>query len=70
MKQPSNLICPNCESQLDRETAPASEGYIGFEDWKGIICPCCTFMVQNSSKPCATWAELEAIAIEQGATRQ
>jgi len=70
MKQLSKLICPNCDSQLDQETAPASEGYIGFQDWKALSCPCCTFLIQNDFKPHTGWAELEAIAIEQGATRR
>jgi hypothetical protein len=68
MKEPTNLNCPNCDSQLNRETAPQSEGYsASFANWKGVVCPCCDFFVQNSSKPCAIWAELEAVAIGLGA---
>ena len=68
MEQPINLYCPNCNSQLNHETAPQSEGYAeGYANWKAITCPCCNFGVENSSKPCADWAELEAILISNGA---
>jgi hypothetical protein len=61
----SNLLCPNCESQLDRQTCERIS-----PDYKLLECPCCNFFIQNSTKLCASWRELEAIAVEMGATRR
>lgn len=70
MKRRSGLYCPGCASELNRETALRSEGYVGFEGWKALQCPCCNFFVQSDPERVYEWADLEAIAISKGATHQ
>jgi hypothetical protein len=68
MKRASNLYCPGCESQLSKETALRSEGFIGFQGYKLLSCPCCIFFVDNSPAYEMGWEQLEALAVSKGAT--
>ncbi|HEY9661590.1 MAG TPA: hypothetical protein V6C65_24295 [Allocoleopsis sp.] len=71
MKHPSPLYCPGCESQLDRETCPESEGWLPeWKTYKLLQCPCCTFFVESSPHNQLNWLQLEDLAISKGATRR
>ena len=65
-----SLRCPWCESVLNQETAPPEEGYVGFEGYKLLKCPCCSFFVDNSPSHGGNWLDLAVKAEQCGARRR